>query len=167
VLRQLIRPKKLSDDYSKSEYALLHVLSYLKKHNIKIQDWTLFIQCTSPLLETYDIDNAIKFAIDNSLDSVFSAYKYHFTGLWEKLENTCKAINYDPKNRPMRQQKDNIYVENGAFYLIKTELLFKNKNRFGGKSKIYEMPFYRSFQIDTLEDVKFIEKLLNSEYHER
>jgi CMP-N,N'-diacetyllegionaminic acid synthase len=156
----LKRPKSISTDYSQSEDSLLHALNYLIKNRQLVQEWTLFIQCTSPLVETNDIDGAIQFAIDNSLDSVFSAYKYHFAGLWEKSNSMCKPINYDPYMRPMRQEQDNIFVENGAFYLIKTELLLKNKNRFGGKTSIYEMPFYRSFQVDTMDDISLIEKIL-------
>jgi len=154
------RPNNLSGDYSKSEEALLHVLGYLKSNKTIMHEWTLFIQCTSPLLETKDIDGAIQFAIDNSLDSVFSAYKYHFAGLWKKSKKVCTPINYDPYKRPMRQEKDDIYVENGAFYLIKTKLLLRNKNRFGGKTSIYEMPYNRSFQVDTMADISLIEQIL-------
>lgn len=154
------RPKSISTDRSQSEEALLHTLNYLIKNRLSIQEWTLFVQCTSPLVETEDIDGLIQFAIDNSLDSVFSAYKYHFAGLWKKSNSKCTPINYDPYKRPMRQEQDNIYVENGAFYLIKTKLLLKDKNRFGEKTNVYEMPFNRSFQIDTKSDISLIENIL-------
>jgi len=100
-------------------------------------------------------------AINNSYDSVFSAYKYHFAGLWEKKNNNLSPINYDPYSRPMRQENNNTFVENGALYLIKTKVLMKTKNRFSDNCGVYIMPFERSFQIDTLDDVKLIESLIS------
>ena len=39
--------------------------------------------------------------------------------------NNILPLNYDPYNRPMRQEKNNIFVENGALYLIKSNLLLQ------------------------------------------
>ena len=60
----------------------------------------------------------------------------------------------------MRQHVSESFVENGAFYITQVAQLKESGLRYGGKIGVVEMPISRSFQIDTLEDWKLIEKLL-------
>ncbi len=149
----LDRPKKISQDFSKSEDALLHFAD-----NVDF-DILVFIQPTSPLLYTTDINKGINLILDSSssYDSVFSAYQEHWIPRWNP---NITSQNWDISNRPMRQEKDFCYVENGAFYITKKENLVKTKLRYSGKIGVIEMPNYRSFQVDTLDDLKLIGKLL-------
>ena len=68
--------------------------------------------------------------------------------------------NWDINNRPMRQNKDELLVENGAIYISTRKQLLSSQLRYGGKIGYIEMPLYRSFQIDTKEDVELIKRLL-------
>ena len=147
------RPKKISQDFSKSEDALLHFA-----HNVDF-DILVFIQPTSPLLYASDIDKGINLIMDstNSYDSAFSAYQEHWIPRWHP---NITPNNWDVSERPMRQEKDFSYAENGAFYITKKENLVKTKLRYSGNIGVIEMPNYRSFQVDTLDDLKLIGKLL-------
>ena len=58
----------------------------------------------------------------------------------------------------MRQERENIFVENGAFYITTREMWLKSGLRYNGKIGIYEMPFSRSFQIDNIDLVRGIIK---------
>jgi len=60
----------------------------------------------------------------------------------------------------MRQNVDELLVENGAFYISTRQQLLKSKLRYGGKIGYIEMPLYRSFQIDTYDDIELVKKLL-------
>ena len=60
----------------------------------------------------------------------------------------------------MRQEVNDEYVENGAFYITTKTSLLKSQLRYSGKKNIVVMPLSRSFQIDTLEDLKLIQGLL-------
>ncbi len=91
------------------------------------------------------------------LDSIFSVYKEHWIPRWTVEE---KPHNWDINNRPMRQDVPERYVENGAFYITTKKSLLKSKLRYSGNIGVYKMPMLRSFQIDTLEDLNLIEKLL-------
>ena len=64
----LKRPKKLASDKSPSEDSLLH---FAKKVDF---DVIVFIQPTSPLITSYDIDNALEI-LNQGYDSVVSFYK--------------------------------------------------------------------------------------------
>ena len=145
------RPKELSGDYSKSEEALVHF-----SDNIDY-DILIFIQPTSPLLNAQDINYGLESIKNNQYDSVFSVYKEHWIPRWTQK---IVPVNWDIDERPMRQEKENQFVENGAFYITTKEQFSQSKRRYGGHIGIVEMPNYRSFQIDSMDDLKLIEKLL-------
>ena len=146
------RPKEISGDFSKSEEALLH---FSKKIDFDI---LVFIQPTSPLLKSEDINQGIKLLLnDNKCSSVFSVYKQHWLPKWSL---DIEPLNWDVKNRPMRQEVDEEYIENGAFYITKKNDLLNSKLRYSGKKNVVIMPYLRSFQIDTVDDLNLIEGLL-------
>jgi CMP-N,N'-diacetyllegionaminic acid synthase len=145
----IFRPSEISGDKSKSEESLLHFAQ-----NIDF-DIMVFIQPTSPLLLATDINKGLQMMPD--YDSVFSAYKEHWIPRWT-LNN--KPDEWSIDNRPMRQDKEEKYVENGALYITTKKALIESGCRYSGKIGIVEMPLWRSFQIDTLQDLELIEKLL-------
>jgi len=149
----LIRPKKISTGKSKSELALLY---FSKKIDFDI---LVFIQPTSPLIQAKYINLGIDLIINKKFDSVFSAYSEHWIPRWKKT-TPAKEIDWNRKNRPMRQDKEEVWVENGAFYITTKKLLEKNKIRYSGKLGVVEMPQHLSYQVDTIEDLKIIEKFL-------
>jgi len=150
-VKVLDRPVDISNDFSKSEEALKHF-----SENVDF-DILIFIQPTSPLLNKSDINKGLEAIKNNNYDSVFSVYKEHWIPQWT---TDIKPVNWDIDNRPMRQEKENKYVENGAFYITTKQQFNNSYRRYGGNIGIIEMPHSRSFQIDTLDDLKLIEKLL-------
>ena len=147
----LDRPKIISQDFSKSEEALIDFSDKIEF------DVLVFIQPTSPLLKSKDINKGIRLILDEGYNSVFSVYKQHWIPRWTL---DIKPINWKTDNRPMRQEVNEEYVENGAFYITTKTSLLKSQLRYSGKKNIVVMPLYRSFQIDTLEDLKLIQGLL-------
>lgn len=143
------RPEDISNDNSKSDEALVHFAE-----NINF-DILVFIQPTSPLLLADDINQGLdKMSV---YDSVFSVTKEHWVPRWN--ENN-EPVNWDINNRPMRQDVEETYIENGAFYITTRDQLLRSGLRYGGKIETIEMPLYRSFQVDTYDDLELISKLL-------
>lgn len=147
----LDRPVNLSDDFASSESALLHFAE-----NVDF-DYLVFIQPTSPMILSDDINGGLEL-MKNS-DSVFSAYSQHWIPYWDKESN---PLGWEPISRPRRQDVEDKFVENGAFYITKRKSLLDSKSRMSGKISIFKMPFYRSFQIDTFEDLEFIKKIMSN-----
>ena len=145
----LNRPKELATDTSKSEDALVHFAN-----NVDF-DILVFIQPTSPLLSETYINDGIKMM--DEYDSVFSAYREHWIPRWT-LDS--KPIDWDIDDRPRRQDVDESYVENGSFYITTKENLLRSNLRYSGKIGVVEMPFGESFQIDTMEDLNLIKKII-------
>ena len=117
-------------------------------------DLVVFLQCTSPLREADDIDNAIDCFIKNDYDSLFSATDMKDLCLWRSVENNFCSINFDYKARQIRQNITPQYSENGSFYIFKPDILKNNKNRFGGKIGMYEMDAWKIYEIDEASDIE-------------
>ena len=143
------RPSDISTDTSQSEEALLH---FTDNHDFDIM---VFIQPTSPLINSEDINKGLEMM--DEYDSVFSVTKEHWIPRWTM---DVKPFEWEINNRPMRQDKPETYIENGAFYITKRKNLLESKLRYSGKIGVVEMPLSRSFQIDTKEDLELIEKLI-------
>jgi len=153
------RPKEISGDLSLSEDALKHVLNEISKNNPNKIDYVVFLQATSPLRETKDIDNAINKIISENADSLFSGAELGDFYIWKRIGDRLESLNYNYKNRKMRQDFGKQFVENGSIYVFKPEILFKYNNRLEGKIAISEMEFWKSFEIDNLDDLKLCEEL--------
>jgi CMP-N-acetylneuraminic acid synthetase len=143
------RPSEISTDTSQSEEALLHAA-----HDSEF-DVVVFIQPTSPLIKSEDINKGLKMM--DKYDSVFSVTKEHWIPRWTM---DVKPFEWEINNRPMRQDKPETYIENGAFYITKRKNLLESKLRYSGKIGVVEMPLSRSFQIDTLDDLNLINTII-------
>ncbi len=142
------RPYEISKDTSQSEETLLHA-AYQVDFDILV-----FIQPTSPLITSEDINKGLEMM--NEYDSVFSVTKEHWIPRWTM---NVEPFEWEIDNRPMRQDKPEMYVENGAFYITKRKNLLDSKLRYSGKKGVVEMPLSRSFQVDTMEDLELIRSL--------
>ena len=73
-----------------------------------------------------------------------------------------EPINYDFRNRRMRQQIEKRYLENGSFYVLIPSLLREQNNRLGGKIGMHLMERHKMFQIDRPEDIKLCAAIMRS-----
>lgn len=155
----ILRPPELASDVATSESALLHALDEIEKSGI-FPDMIVFLQCTSPLRTGTDIDQAIAQFKAEGADSLLSVSPSH-TFLWEKLDGKARATNYDPDQRPRRQDMKPQYTENGSIYIFKPWVLKELGNRLGGKISLFPMNELATWQIDSLTDFKIIDSLLS------
>lgn len=154
----IIRPPELAKDNSPSEDALLHTIQTLHDDNY-FPDIIVFLQPTSPIRSIDDIDNALNLFLENDADSLLSVTQFHHF-IWEQREKNMIAINYNPKNRKMRQNLTPQYQENGSMYIFRTDLLLKTSCRLGGKIIPYVMDSLKSFEIDDFNDLWLCEQIL-------
>lgn len=154
------RPDTISGDYSTSEDALKHAINKIREENIHCNiDYIVFLQPTSPLRETKDIDEAIQTIINEKADSLFSSGKLGDFYIWKSYNGKLKSLNYNYKNRKRSQDFGEQFVENGSIYVFKPEILFSDNNRLGGKITVSIMDFWKSFEIDEKENLEFCENV--------
>tara|TARA_A100001015_G_scaffold321322_1_gene451462 strand:+ start:6607 stop:7287 length:681 start_codon:yes stop_codon:yes gene_type:complete len=155
----IVRPKYLASDKASSDDAWFHAIKYIEKSN-KI-DIIVGVQPTSPIRSRFDFDNAIKKFINFKYDSLFSASNFETFFNWKVKKNKVTP-NYNLKKRPRRQELKKSVLENGSFYIFEKKNFLKYKNRLFGKIGFYLMQKYRGFQIDSLEDIKFINSIFKT-----
>lgn len=153
------RPKILSTDTATAESTWLHAIGIIEDKIGKV-DLVVGLQPTSPLREASDIDNAIKKFKKTKCDSLFSGSEIGDFYIWQKMKNEISSLNYDYKNRGRRQDFSNQFVENGSIYIFKPELLKKHNNRLSGKIEVSLMDFWKSFEIDSYDDIELCETLM-------
>lgn len=163
------REKQNATDNSSTEDVMLEFLSKYEGSNIvRPEDNFMLVQATSPLLSYNHIDEAIQIFNDNKygFDSMLSVADLRHNFVWiteqEKYGMSFGTpVNYDFRNRPLRQGfKNNIFIENGAFYISTVENIVKHENRLSGRVGMYIMPYNTLFEIDDPEDWNIIENLL-------
>jgi len=153
------RPSEIAGDTASSESALLDAVATIEKMGPAPQ-LVVFLQCTSPLRKSSDIDRAIQQLCDENADSLLSVSPSH-RFLWEKAGGSAKSINYDYANRKRRQELPEQFVENGSIYVFKPWVLKQCNNRLGGKISLYCMKDEENFEIDSLLDFEIVEFLLS------
>lgn len=155
--RTIQRPDELASDTASSESALLHALAVISPELGAEPERIVFLQATSPLREPADIDNAVARFVSEGADSLFSCAVLQDFCAWEEMDGTLRGKTFDPFNRGRRQERKPLYLENGSIYVFRPSLLRETGNRLGGKIARYEMPYWKSFEIDTAEDVEICE----------
>jgi CMP-N-acetylneuraminic acid synthetase len=154
------RPAELAGDFASSETALLHVLEVLQQKKKQLPDLLVFLQCTSPLTLSSDIDGTIQALLNQQADTAFSAAPFHYF-VWEKeADGSMVGVNHDKSKRLMRQQRQDQFVEAGAVYVMRVPGFLEYKHRFFGKTAMYEIPEERCFEIDEPVDLLIAEQML-------
>lgn len=154
------RPKALATDTASSEEALLHAISEIEKK--QEVECVVFLQCTSPLRESQDVDDAVRVFYADGADSLFSAALLEDFCVWGKEKTGFKSITFDYKNRGRRQDREPHYLENGSIYVFKPQVIKDHLNRLGGKIAVTVMPFWKSYEIDGPEDIPVCEYFMKT-----
>ncbi len=147
------RPKELADDIIMPDASILHFAE-----NVDF-DLVVFIQPTSPMIKPEYINEGIQKVIHKGYDSSFAVVREHWTPTWIATKRP-HPIGWDINNRPRRQDRSDIYREAGMFYVTKREHLLKSKLRYSGKIGPVEIPVKDGVDINTIEDIDLVRKLL-------
>jgi N-acylneuraminate cytidylyltransferase len=155
------RPDDISGDLASSESAWLHALEATDERMGRFER-IVALQATSPIRESSDIENALATFDRDHLDSLLSVCEVEDYFNWRIGASGPEPINYDYRNRRMRQQIEKRYLENGSFYVLIPSLLREQNNRLGGKIGFHVMERHKMFQIDRPEDVKLCAAIMRS-----
>lgn len=144
------RPLQYATDQASTESVMLHFMEEVDF------DVLVTIQATSPLLQSWHLSEALARFERKEFDSMLSAVRTK-RFFWT---DDAKPINYDPLNRPRRQEFAGTLMENGAFYITRRGILAQTGCRLGGRIGIYEMPEDTAVEIDEPRDWELVSKIL-------
>lgn len=155
------RPASLAGGTATSESALAHCLDELRAREGYQPDVVVFLQATSPFRQDHDIEAAVQTLLREEADSLFSCCPSHGF-VWRVQDGAPGPLNYDPRNRPRRQDAPVDVVENGSIYVFRPDVLRETGSRLGGKIATHFMRPIDSFQVDEPEDLQIMEAILAS-----
>lgn len=164
-----LRPIHLASDVSSQLDVILHALEFYQNQEI-YYDYVILLQPTSPFRAPTDIDEAwSKYIVSGAqtLISVQEVKAYHPSTLYH-LDNAEKYLNSvltEEKNPSgtLRQNFQSTFWRNGSIYIFSVDTLLQERNLFKNPISFFEMPWYRSVNIDSQDDLTFARILLNSE----
>ncbi len=158
----VLRPHALADNIASSESALIHALDTLKDRHGITPDITVFLQCTSPLTTSDDIDQTVRALVDSGADSCLAVTpSFHF--LWERgSAGRLSGVNHDHSERQRRQDREPQYLETGAVYAMMTAGLRASGHRFFGQIAMHVMPRERVWEIDEPSDLVVARALMEA-----
>lgn len=150
-VKVLDRPAEFATDEASTESVMLHFTSQVK------YDALVTLQATSPLTEAKHLSEAIRLFKNNNFDSLLTCVE------WKRFfwSHDGKPVNYDPLNRPRRQEFPGYLMENGAFYITRRQILEKHHNRLGGKIALYQMPPETATELDEPLDWEVLDAILS------
>ena len=162
-----LRPEILASDTASKFSVWKHSLELLNKHFNKI-DIFVDLDCTSPLREDKDIDNAIDLYREKKPDMVMSccdARKNPYFNLVE-LDDSGKLKISKPltNNIVARQTAPRVFEHAASTYVISPTYLSKANFLLEGNVIPYIMPYERCIDIDTEFDLKIVELLMKEKY---
>lgn len=161
-----LRPEELSNDTA----ILYDVLKYEIKNHLLIEenyDLIVLLQPTSPLRQSYMIDNAIKSMIDGAHDSAVSVSEVDEHPIYMRTINQegklAKVLNIDSTIR--RQDLPKFYKVNGMIYINKVSDIIANYVSFNDNITPIIIPKEYDIDIDDMNDLIEAEKRLKTIKH--
>ena len=162
-----LRSSELSQDDSVIEDALIDVLGKLNEKEGYRPDVIVLLQPTSPLRTAAHVDDCIDLFEEKKADAVVSVSEpmEHPAEMvyWEDIgEMRFLSDLFLQEPPPQRQEYPPFFFVNGAVYVFEYESLIKKKSRFGDKTLPYVMRQIDSIDIDSMDDFKIAEALLQA-----
>lgn len=158
----LKRPNELALDTTPSEPVIEHVLNSID--DIEEYDYLILLQPTSPLRDEKDIDNAIELLKEKNATALIST-KQIDNKILKAFKNDkngyLKGISNNEYPFMRRQDLPNVFMPNGAIYIVSVNDFLKTKKLFADKTISFEMSEEKSFDVDTIDDLELINKVLN------
>jgi CMP-N-acetylneuraminic acid synthetase len=149
------RSPETATDAASSE---LPLLEFAKQQ--PFDDLIVFLQATSPLIQTKEIDEGIR-TVKNSkgkYDSAVSVVRQHrFTWYQDGTPD------YDIFARPRRQDWCGIFVENGGFYISYVKDIIQTECRISGNIALIECNSKTYIELDEPLDWFILEQILRYE----
>lgn len=121
-------------------------------------DIYVYAHATAPFITEGTMRECIEAVMSGCYDSAFCAIK-----LQDYLWQNGKPLNFNASNLPRTQDLVPIYKETSGIYVFKKSVYEKLGRRIGENPFIKEVSMKESIDIDTLEDFKLAEILVDND----
>ena len=161
-----LRKKSLSGDNIPKIDAIRDAVNLSENLLNKKFDIIVDLDVSSPLRSNQDIKKAISNFFrtkSDNLITVCEARKNPYYNMLElNSEGKIKKVKKSKVKITSRQSAPQVFEMNASFYIWKKNILFSNSPFYRKKTLLYEMPFIRSIDIDSIHDFNLVESLLKA-----
>ncbi len=160
-----MRPAELAGDAASSVDVVLHAIDWLAAAG-EHYDVVVLLEPTSPQRESDDIEAVLDImdrTKSSAVVSVCRSESMHPSFMFHKNESERLQpfMEFQPTNL-RRQEIDQLYFLDGTVYASNITALRKHKSFYHDDTACYEVPKWKSFEIDDLDDFLIVEALLKS-----
>jgi N-acylneuraminate cytidylyltransferase len=163
-----LRPVELASDETPMWPVLRYALQAIEQEEGDRYDYLLLLDPTSPAREAGDISAALGRLLNcPAADGVVGVSRPDFNPIWHcVLEHEGWMVDLIDEGSRFERRQDVkvVYRINGVLYIWRADFVRKEKNswRRCGKHLIYEIPEMRAMSIDSLDEFKRAEALVQS-----
>lgn len=161
-----MRPDELALDNSTSIDVVLHAIDFFEQKNIHF-DLVCMLEATSPQRDIEDLKAAINLLLNTrgaeSVVGVCRSESGHPAFLAKKDDkNFISPLKGDTFKFLRRQEIDDVYFFEGSLYISYIESIKTKKSFYHDKTLGFEMPKWKSFEVDDMTDFLVIETLMKA-----
>ncbi len=149
-----LRSKKNSNDTASTESAIKEWLSKKEEKS----KWIILLEPTSPFINLCDIDRLIELCkLNNDVSCIYSITEIRHTDhyLNQRVVNDSKTsfLFKEEREKSKLKQKKIKTFKFGNISAMRTKDIINCEKFFSNNSKIFEIPFVRSINIDSEEEL--------------
>ena len=157
-----LRPDYLATDTASSIDVVLHALDYLAGEG-SIFDTVVLLEPTSPLRDATDIDKTLERMAEQHATAVVSVCRAESSHPAFVFRQTSDGHLLPFMKRPptglRRQEIEPMYFLDGSIYASEVQTLRERRSFYHSDTIAYEVPKWKSFEIDDIEDFEIVEAL--------
>jgi CMP-N-acetylneuraminic acid synthetase len=159
-----MRPSELASDESPEWLSWQHALSYLRESDFGMPEVMISLPATAPLRSVLDVENCLKEYLKGRRDVVVtvtdSQRNPYFNMVRENVDGSVELVMQDSQIS-RRQDAPIVYDLTTVCYVANSEFVLSHNSIFEGRVGAVKVPRERSLDIDSLEDLKYAEFLIN------
>jgi len=158
-----LRPDYLASDNAKSSDVILHIL----EQSDETFDYVVMLEPTSPLTEALDISKALSILDLNrknadsivGISAIEATHPEYSVRQNKKMLEPAFASSFNLLKR--RQEIESLYFLEGTLYISDVKTLKLKKSFYHERTMGYEVPRWKSFEVDELVDFICIEAIMD------
>lgn len=160
-----LRPDELASDTATSFDVIKHAINFYENELNKRFDYIVLLEPTSPLRDKDDIDQSIEQLLSSpqafAIVGISKTESQNPAFLVKKNSNNI-LVGYENQNMKVlrRQDINDVYFFEGSVYISDTETLLSKKTFYHEHTLGYEVPKWKSLEIDDLDDFVMVEALM-------
>lgn len=157
-----LRPEELAGDAASSIDVVIHALDTLAQLG-EVFDVVVLLEPTSPLREASDIDCSLARMVEGhaaAIVSVCRAESSHPAFVFRQTpDGHLLPFLERPPTGLRRQEIEPMFFLDGSIYASDVRVLRERRSFYHSDTIAYEVPKWKSFEIDDIEDFEIVEAL--------